>query len=92
VARPNMKSHSGFNNHPKNIDHSGTALDEPGRIKALKGEWNRTTSELTSHQNQGIEVDPIRRAKIANQLTRDHHRSERTSGKTRGIIKGRVGY
>jgi hypothetical protein len=72
-------------------NHAGTPRSELTRVKSLKSAWHGAMGELEAHKSQGIEVEPIRRAKIADRLQRDHHRSERTSGKTRAIIKGRVG-
>lgn len=79
-----------FNAQPKLTKVGGTGNGEAQRIKAVRGEWGSTMNELDAHKNEGIQVEPIRRAKIAHGLQRDHHRHERTSGKTRGIIKGRV--
>lgn len=72
------------------IATGGAPLGAKNRIKAVRAEWGSTVSELNAHQSQGITVEPIRRAKIAASLGRDHHRSERTSGKARGIVKGKV--
>lgn len=91
MAKPSMKAQNHFNDHPKLKSQSGTPLDEKGRTRSIKGAWKDVNNELGAHQSQGIEVEPIRRSRIADRLLRDHHRSERTSGKTRGIIKGRVG-
>lgn len=91
MTRPSMRAQNHFNDHPKPLTETGGALDERGRNKSVSKAWKSINSELAAHQSQGIEVEPIRRAKIAGALARDHHRSERTSGKTRGIIKGKVG-
>lgn len=91
MSKPSMRTSNHFNDHPKATDHMGGALDERGRVGSIRKAWNSVNGELTSHQNQGITVQPMQRAKIADRLKRDHHRSERTSGQTRGIIKGRVG-
>ena len=80
-----------FNDHgPKITDHAGSPRDERGRNKSVSQAWKSVSKELEAHRGEGLMVEPIRRAKISGMLVRDHHRSERTSGKTRGIIKGKV--
>lgn len=81
-----------FNDHPSTTDFSGTKPPKRGKSSAsASSAWKAINNELNAHKSQGVEVEPIRRAKISAGLARDHHRSERTSGKTRGIIKGKIG-
>lgn len=90
MTRPNMRAQNHFNDHPKVSDmSSGGPRDEHGRNRSVKSAWKSINNELGTHQSQGIEVEPIRRAKIADRLTRDHHAGARRSGKERQIIKGR---
>lgn len=89
MTRPSMRAQNRFNDQPKPLTETGGALDEQGRNKSVSKAWKSINNELASHQSQGIEVEPIRRAKIADRLKRDHHAGARRSGKERQIIKGR---